>query len=94
MPFANTEGPDERAPPWSMIWTFSVRQHILQYPLTLYVGSGGSDPSVRMCRLIRAYIVCTIYKKPVLMHFASYDINGECIPLELFARRQLPQVGN
>ena len=30
MPYANSEGPDERAHPCSLILTFSFNQHILQ----------------------------------------------------------------
>ena len=35
MPYANSEGPDEHVHPYSLIWTFSVLRHILQYPLIL-----------------------------------------------------------
>ena len=61
-PFANSVGPDERAHPCSLIWTFSVRGHILQYPLILLVGSEGSDQPARMCRLIRACVVSRLPK--------------------------------
>ena len=33
MPCANSGGRDERVHPCSLIWTFSVRRHILQYQL-------------------------------------------------------------
>ena len=35
MPYSNSEGPDEHVHPCSLIWTFSVLRHILQYPLIL-----------------------------------------------------------
>ena len=35
MPYANSEGPDERAHPSSLIFTFSVRWYVLEYPLEL-----------------------------------------------------------
>ena len=35
MPYANREGPNELAHPCSLIWIFSVRLTILQYPLIL-----------------------------------------------------------
>ena len=35
MPLVNSDGPVEHVHPCSLIWTFSVRRHILQYPLIL-----------------------------------------------------------
>ena len=34
-PYANSECPDKRVHPCKLIWTFSVRRHILQYPSIL-----------------------------------------------------------
>ena len=35
MPYAYSEDPDKRDYLCSLIWTFSVRRHVLQYPLIL-----------------------------------------------------------
>ena len=35
VPQVSNEDPDERANPFSLIWTFSVLRHILQYALVL-----------------------------------------------------------
>ena len=35
MPYANSEGPEERAHPYCLIWSSFVRRHIIQYPLVL-----------------------------------------------------------
>ena len=43
MPYAKTEGPDDRAHPCSLIWTFSVRRRILQYPLIMITGNENPD---------------------------------------------------
>ena len=49
---------------FSLIWAFSVRLHILQYPLILLVDNDGPDQPVLMCRLIRVCIVRKSYKGP------------------------------
>ena len=42
-PNANSEGPDERVHPCSLVWTFSVHRHKLQYPLILQADNKGPD---------------------------------------------------
>ena len=62
MPFVTSEGPDEYVHPCSLIWTFSVLPHILQYLLILLADKEGPDQPAQMCRLIRACIVCKLHK--------------------------------
>ena len=57
MTYVNSEGPDECAHPCSLMRTFSVCWHVLQYPLIMVAGSEGPDQTVWMGRLIRACIV-------------------------------------
>ena len=57
MQFADKVGPDECAYLCSLIWAFSVRQHILQYPPILKVDNEGLDQPVLLCRLIMACVV-------------------------------------
>ena len=47
-----------------LIWTFSVHQHILHYPLILEADNEGPDQPVQMHRLIRACIVHKLHKGP------------------------------
>ena len=61
MPYANGEDPDEHAHPYSLFWTFSVHQHILQYPLILQADNKGPDQPAHMRRLIRAFVVRKLY---------------------------------
>ena len=48
MPYANSEGPDERVHLCSLVWTFSVRRHILEYPLILKVDNESPDQPARI----------------------------------------------
>ena len=49
--------------------TFSVQQHILQYPLVLWADNEGPDQPAWMCRLIRACIVQKLHKGPFLVKY-------------------------
>ena len=62
MLYANREVPDEPAYPCSLIWTFSVCRHILQYPLILSADNEGPDQPALMRRLIRACVVRKLHK--------------------------------
>ena len=64
MPNANSEGPDERTHSSSLIWTFPVRRHILQYSLILLADNEGPDQPARMRRLIWACTVRKLHKGP------------------------------
>ena len=64
MSYANSLGPGEHAHPCSLIWTFSVCRHILQYPLILSADNAGPDQPARMRRMIRACVVRKLYKGP------------------------------
>ena len=64
MPCANSEGPTVRAHPCSLIWTFPVRRHILQYLLILSASNEGPDQPARMRRLIRACVARKLHKGP------------------------------
>ena len=66
MPYANSECPDQRVHPCSLIWTFSVLRYILQYPLILSADNEGSDQPAR----IRAYVVRKLHKD----HFRALHI--------------------
>ena len=58
MLFANSDGLDEREHPCSLIWTFPVNRHILQYPFIMLADNVGPDqPPVRMRKLISAFVV-------------------------------------
>ena len=65
-PFAiyESEGPDEGAFACSLIWTFSVRRHILHYSLYFYLGNEGPDQPVHIHRLIKACVVRILNKGP------------------------------
>ena len=78
MPHANSEGPDERAHPCSLIWLFFFRRHILQYPLILEADNVGPDQPVRMRRFIMACVVRKLHKCP----FRALRINyvQSCLP--------------
>ena len=65
MPYMDSEVPDEHAQPCSLIWTFSVLRHILQYPLILYAHNKGPDQPAQMRRLIGACVVCRLHKGPL-----------------------------
>ena len=76
MPYANSEGPDQHAHPCSLIWAFSICEHILQYPLILLVGNEGPDQPARMRRLIRTCVAHKLQKGPfcalrIILHCAS-----------------------
>ena len=62
MPYANSEIPDEPAHPCSLICTFSVRRHILQYQLILLANNEGPDQPAQMRRLIWACVVHILHK--------------------------------
>ena len=64
MHFADKVGPDQYAHPCSLIWTFSVCRHLVQYPLILLAGNEGPDQPALMRRLIWACIVCKMHKGP------------------------------
>ena len=64
MSYANSLGPGEHAHPCSLIWTFSVCRHILQYPWILSADNAGPDQPARMRRMIRACVVRKLYKGP------------------------------
>ena len=59
---ANRKGQDQHAHPCSLILAFSVRQHILQYPLILKAGNESPDQPTQMRRLIRACVARILYK--------------------------------
>ena len=48
----------------SLIWTFSVRRHILQYPFILLADNEGPDQPALMRRLIWACVVLKLRKGP------------------------------
>ena len=62
MPHANSEGPDERVHPCSLIWTSSIRRHVLQYLLILLVDNESPDQPARMHSLTMAYVVRKLHK--------------------------------
>ena len=51
MPLADNVGPDQRAYLCSLIWAFSARRHVLQYPLIMQAGNEGPDQPALMQRL-------------------------------------------
>ena len=53
-----SKGAGERAHLCSLIWTFSVHRHILQYPLILQVDNKGPEQPEHSSRLIRAFVAC------------------------------------
>ena len=54
MQIANNIGPDQHAHLCSLMVVFSVRRHILQYPMILYADNEGPDQPAFMRWLIRA----------------------------------------
>ena len=64
MSYANSQGPDERAHSCGLIWTFSVRRHILQYTLIMVADNKGPDQPARMSKLTRACVVRKVHKGP------------------------------
>ena len=64
MSYANSQGLDERAHSCSLIWTFSVRRHILQYTLIMVAGNKGPDQPARMSKLTMACVVRKVHKGP------------------------------
>ena len=62
MPYANSEDPDKFAHPCSLIWTFSVCRHILQYLLILLADNAGPDQPAHSRRLIRTCVVRKLHK--------------------------------
>ena len=82
MLYANSECPDVRAHPCSLIWMFSVRRHVLPYPFVLKEDNEGQDQPAQMRRLIRAFVVkCAGWSGPSLssncikalfVHWASH----------------------
>ena len=63
-PYAYSEGPDECAHPCSLIWTFSVHRHILQYPLILLADKVSPDQPARMHSRVRVCVVRKLHKGP------------------------------
>ena len=59
MHYANSEDQDQHEHLCSLIWTFSVPRHILQYPLILLADNGDPDQPARKRRLLR---VCDVRK--------------------------------
>ena len=64
MQFVDNVGPDQHAHPCSVIWAFSVRRHMLQYPLILQADNEGPDQPALMRRLIRTFVVRKLHKGP------------------------------
>ena len=64
MQFADSVGPDQSEHLSSLIWEFSVRLHILQYPLILKADNEGLDQPAHMRRLIRACVVRKLHMGP------------------------------
>ena len=64
MPYVDSEGPAQHAHLFSLIWPFSVRRHILQYPLILLAGNEGPDQTAQISSLIWAYVVRKVHKDP------------------------------
>ena len=64
MQFADKVGPDECAYLCSLIWAFSVRQHILQYSLILKADNEGPDQPVLLRMLIRVCVDCKLHEDP------------------------------
>ena len=64
--FADNIVPDQHIHPCSLMLAFSVRRHILQYPLILYADNEGPDQPVIMLmrRLIWACVVRNLHKGP------------------------------
>ena len=48
MPYVNGECPNERVHQCCLLWTSSVRRHILQYPLILQAGKERPDQYVNV----------------------------------------------
>ena len=67
MHFADNLGPDQLAHLCSVIWAFSVCQHILQYPLILKADNKGQDqPALKH----KADQACFVYK----LHKGSFHV--------------------
>ena len=60
--YADSESPGEGAHPCSLIWTFSARRYILQYPLILLADNEGPDQPALMRRLIRTFVFRKFHK--------------------------------
>ena len=62
MPYANSECPDEHAPPYSLIWTFYVLDVLRSSTYTTISNHSvsqqqGPDQTARMRRLIRDFVI-------------------------------------
>ena len=77
MQFVDNVGPAQHAHLCSLIWAFSVSQHILLCPLNLLADNKGPDQPALMGRLIRACTVCKLHKGPFCeLHMLLLLITG------------------
>ena len=83
MLYANSEGPGECAHPYSLIWTFSVHRHILQYLLILLADNEGPDQPALMPALsvncIRVLSVCCASYKNLVARKGLFGLVVELI---------------
>ena len=85
MLYANSDGKDQHSHPYSLIWTFSVRRHIIQYLLILVADNEGPDQPAQMRRLIRACVVRKLHKGRFRALRIIYSQRPKVIPQNIFS---------